>query len=338
MQAKYAIIGAGVAGCNIAWQLHFLNASILLIDNSAQNTCSIHAAGLINPLVPRGLRPTWLRDEIWNSIENYYAHIESKIYQTLLHKLPLTQIIWNSAMQREWTKLAKKPNTSKWVTQLENNILFELKNVYQLNVPLLLSETQNYFKKNNCFFETEIKHNELHFDGKFWHIPHIGQAQHLIFAEGWQGEQNPFFNYLPFKNSSGAIAKVNIKHNFKAKEAIKYKKWAIPIQEQYLVGSTFNHGDYNLAATEQEEKELLDDILSWAKNATIENIQKGIRPTVADRRPFIGTHPTQQNLHIFNGFGTKACSLCVHLAPQFARHLEFAETINPEANINRFNE
>ena len=46
--------------------------------------------------------------------------------------------------------------------------------------------------------------------------------------------------------------------------------------------------------------------------------QAAIRPTVKDRRPFIGNHPKYPNLGIFNGFGTKGASLVPFWASHFA--------------------
>ncbi len=45
------------------------------------------------------------------------------------------------------------------------------------------------------------------------------------------------------------------------------------------------------------------------------NILAGVRPTVKDRRPLIGTHPMHSQLHVLNGLGTRG----VMLGPAMAK-------------------
>jgi glycine/D-amino acid oxidase-like deaminating enzyme len=62
----------------------------------------------------------------------------------------------------------------------------------------------------------------------------------------------------------------------------------------------------------------------------------GIRPTNTQRRPFVGVHPTQNQLAICNGMGTKGCSLAPYFTAQLLTHLQEATPIEPEASIERF--
>lgn len=69
---------------------------------------------------------------------------------------------------------------------------------------------------------------------------------------------------------------------------------------------------------ERAKKELLNN-LDELINCDYEVIEHyaGIRPTVKDRRPLVGTHPSFQNLHLLNGLGTRG----VMLAPMMAQNL-----------------
>ena len=61
-----------------------------------------------------------------------------------------------------------------------------------------------------------------------------------------------------------------------------------------------------------------------------------IRPTVKDRRPFIGQHPQFPVLGIFNGFGTKGASLVPFFAEQFVDNLLNGKPLEKEVDIRRF--
>ena len=61
-----------------------------------------------------------------------------------------------------------------------------------------------------------------------------------------------------------------------------------------------------------------------------------IRPTVADKRPLLGLHPTLPQLAIFNGLGTKGASLGPYFAEQMTNFLLDKQDLEHEANISRF--
>ena len=62
----------------------------------------------------------------------------------------------------------------------------------------------------------------------------------------------------------------------------------------------------------------------------------GVRPTVKDRRPLVGVHPTYSNLAILNGLGTRGVMIAPTVAKQLFHHLEKGEELDPVTNIQRF--
>ena len=66
-------------------------------------------------------------------------------------------------------------------------------------------------------------------------------------------------------------------------------------------------------------------------------VQAGVRPGSADRRPFIGTHPKNDNYHIFNGLGSKGYMLAPLLSLEFAQHLIEGTELHAEVQLSRYN-
>jgi glycine oxidase len=62
----------------------------------------------------------------------------------------------------------------------------------------------------------------------------------------------------------------------------------------------------------------------------------GIRPTVKDRKPLIGTHHQYNNIHILNGLGTRGVMLGPAMAIALFEHIEKGTPIAPEVDIKRF--
>ena len=69
---------------------------------------------------------------------------------------------------------------------------------------------------------------------------------------------------------------------------------------------------------------------------TILKHQAAIRPTVADRRPFVGFLHNKAHIGIFNGLGTKGVSLAPFFAQQLVQHMVEQKSLMKEVDINRF--
>ena len=61
----------------------------------------------------------------------------------------------------------------------------------------------------------------------------------------------------------------------------------------------------------------------------------GVRPTVKDRRPLVGTHPIHKQLHVLNGLGTRGVMLGPYLANQLFQHIENKDPLEKEIDITR---
>ena len=61
-----------------------------------------------------------------------------------------------------------------------------------------------------------------------------------------------------------------------------------------------------------------------------------IRPTVKDRRPFLGRHPEYPQLALFNGLGAKGASLGPFWAKHMADFLIKNVTLEEAVDIGRF--
>jgi glycine oxidase len=82
------IVGGGLAGTAMAWQLWRRGARFLLIDPGHEETCSKIAAGLVTPIT--GMRLTvspGFADHLAVA-RDYYAGIERELGQRFYHELP----------------------------------------------------------------------------------------------------------------------------------------------------------------------------------------------------------------------------------------------------------
>nr|MBP6812922.1 FAD-binding oxidoreductase [Saprospiraceae bacterium] len=61
----------------------------------------------------------------------------------------------------------------------------------------------------------------------------------------------------------------------------------------------------------------------------------GVRPSVKDRRPFLGESQVHANVFIFNGLGTKGALLAPYWAEHLAAHLLEGKALEAEVRVER---
>ena len=117
----------------------------------------------------------------------------------------------------------------------------------------------------------------------------------------------------------------------------KHRVFIVPLgEDKYWVGSTYDWDyttDQPTAAGQQFLADRLNDILKVPFEIVAHHA--AVRPTVKDRRPFLGTHPDFPQLAIFNGLGAKGASLGPFFARQLTDFLVHGRAIDDEVNIKR---
>ncbi len=148
---------------------------------------------------------------------------------------------------------------------------------------------------------------------------------------------NPFFSSLPWQLSKGETLTIRC-DGLGEGHIINHGIYICPEEKNlFKVGATYEWKELNYTPTPSAKATLTDAVNKILKVPyTIENHFASIRPTVRERRPFIGLHPVQPSIGIFNGLGTKGVLLAPYFAHHFANHLVNKTALDREVNISRF--
>jgi glycine oxidase len=105
----------------------------------------------------------------------------------------------------------------------------------------------------------------------------------------------------------------------------------------FKVGATYNWKDKTDLPTEEGKIELIDRIKEII-SCDFEIIEHyaGVRPTVRDRRPLVGTHLDFKNVHVLNGLGTRGVMLGPAMAKALFENIENDVSLDKEIDIIRF--
>ena len=332
------IIGSGLAGSTLALELIQRGHIVQVIDNLAPNSSSRVAAGIINPVVPKGVKKTWQYQEIFPAVFEYYRNFESLLGAKFVFEYPMLQIHANDNERHEWRKRGEVNEIKDILTPEGDNTI--VNNCGRLDVLQFLTATQNALEKNHQFATEQFKHSDLIFIKSGMMEYHGNQFDDVVFCEGIAVTHNPWFNYLFFDPTGGDILTVKIE-GLSNDKIIKQKQWIVPTQQKdvFLLGSTFHKKSISEVADPMDAKFLLERAeLITGKLVTLIKHQRAVRPTVQNRRPYLGRHQTYKNLSIYNGLGAKGSALCSWLSPMMADFITYNTPLNEEVDISRIQE
>lgn len=344
-KTKYLIVGQGLAGSVLAYFLDKNCIDFLIIDETSGATSSRQATGLINPVTGRRLVKSWMIDELLPFAKETYVNIQNQLGGDLVKQTSILKFISSVEQLNDVSSKIADLQYTEYLSDIktvDKNIFynelgaFETLKVLQVNINNLLDNLLYSFKEKNKILKEKLDCSLLKKEKQKWLYKNI-EAENIIFCEGFNTINNPYFKYLPIKQTKG--------------EALIFESEALPQNKiiggvcnitplgnyKFYAGATYDWDDIDLKPTEKKKRIISQKIEQTIKVSfkIIDHIA-GIRPTIVDRRPLIGEHPKHKKLFIFNGMGTKGLSLAPYFAHHFVEYLENKTPLNTEVNIKRF--
>jgi glycine/D-amino acid oxidase-like deaminating enzyme len=347
MEVDYLIVGQGIAGSMLT---HFLlqdQKNVVCVDDSKHYASSLVAAGLFNPITGRRIVKTWKADVLLPFAKKTYTELERLLKIQCYHEKNILKIFTSIKEQNDWYAKSSMPEFEKYIasnTPLDSknkNIpcpfgSFEITQSGYVDLPLFLSRYKHYLEENECMINSPFLYSDLILTENGIQWKEI-KAKKIIFCEGHNAVQNPFFKDLPFVLTKGELLSIYSK-DLQLQKLVSKGIFILPLgEDKYKLGATYSWSDLSQDTTASARISLLEK-LEKTISCPYEVIdhQAGIRPTVKDRRPFIGLHPQHSAIGIFNGMGTKGASLSPYFAQHFAAVLNNKEKLDPEVDIQRF--
>ncbi|MBB6003291.1 FAD-binding oxidoreductase [Arcicella rosea] len=333
----FVIVGQGLAGSLLAYLLLQKGKRVQIFDAPEIPSSSKVAAGIFNPVTGRKLVKTWMADELFPFLEQFYLALEKELQTKFFHQVLIYRPFPNQEVQEYFKRNVLPENFYDFASLEFENIKYKnlvksewggatTKQSGWVDLKILLDTFRVYFKEKGILIEEKFNPETA-----------ISQPYKTIFCEGFQGKFNPFFNYLPFNPVKGEVLDISI-DGINLEEIISQGAFVVPLsQNTFRLGATYSWHELDFSPTPQGKKELIEKYHKLMKpDLMVVNHLAGVRPATKDRRPFVGMHPDLQQIGIFNGLGSKGVSLAPYFANQFAEFLVTGKELSSEVNINRF--
>ena len=345
------LIGAGICGTFLSLELERVGIPHLVIDEQRPFTASRAAAGLINPVTGRRIVTTWMIDQLLPFAVEAYARLAELLGASFLSPACVTDFFPTAQMRLAFLKrmeedaayLRLPDDEHSWDACFSVELGYGvIESCYLVDMPGLLAAARSRMLARGGLREERFERSELEVGEGAVRYRDI-DARRVIFCDGIESFDNPWFSRLPFAPNKGEALIVEIDGLAEAAAgAVKtiFKKGIsiVPWREGlYWVGSSYEWTFENTEPTEVFRRRAEATLKEWVKlpHRVVEHVAS-VRPATLERRPFVGFHPLYANVGILNGMGTKGCSLAPYFARQLVQQIVDGSAILPEADVRRF--
>ncbi len=306
----YLIIGQGLAGSAIAWQLHWAGKSLFLVDSDDQSAASRVAAGLITPVTGKRFVKSPEFDRHWHIAKKFYRRVEQQTGQVLLEERAMIRLFADVESRANYLHNSDpNPRMAAWQEPLQEagneHIGVRMTPAGRLNVMAYLDATKSYFQAQHSYRTADLDlDSDLALTDTI-QVPKWGlRAGKIIICTG--AKATSLFPGVPNNRSRGEIITVKIP-NYVTSEVVHRSIWIAPeLDGRQTVGSTYDWTDLESGPTQKGRSEILEKLRRVIDgNVEVVDHVAGVRPTMKDYEPVIGQHPINLNVFLLNGLGSK---------------------------------
>ncbi len=331
MNKPIVIVGGGIAGCTLAWQLHARGQHFDIYDSNEPATSSRIAAGIINPITGPRLALSWRFVEFWREATAFYRYVETDTDSTLFYPKPLVRLFDSERQARLWedrrTRQEYQSCLCEASTPIPNTIdntfgSFETHLAGHLNVARFIEITQNYFA--DC-----------------WHAQRVTAPLPdalNVFCDGVAMTASDRFPGIPFRPAKGEILTLAVSDLPADAIFNRGGVWLFPVGERiFRAGATYDWDARDTKTTTQAREYIVGRLKRWLRVPfEVIDHQAAVRPIVQGGRPICGLHPNQRHIGIMNGLGSKGVLMAPTVARALAQHITDGSALDAELDVGRF--
>jgi len=250
MKKDFLIVGQGLAGSFLAWNLLKRGKTLTIVDEDHKNCSSFAAAGMINPITGKRLVLSSRCEELLPFAKEVYIELEEQFEKKFFESKPIIRLFRDEQELSEWERKSDQTHLKKYYGKKQGSGTYE--KVLNDERGSFIIQQGGYCRKHDlmeCFTAYFKKLDVLKIDlFKFedlmiredvilWKDEEFSK---IIFCEGFQAQDNPWFSYLPFNLAKGEILTLKNLGKKMPDAVISCGKWCIPLEGgKYTVGSTY---------------------------------------------------------------------------------------------------
>ncbi|MCE3281711.1 MAG: dependent oxidoreductase [Chitinophagaceae bacterium] len=344
MIADYIVVGQGICGTFLSWNLMREGQRVVVIDHADPFSSSKVASGVINPVTGRRIVKTWMIDALLPFVQEQYELFGAEIGASLIRQCnvldfhPTPQVAASFAdRHREDPAYLAYGDAAQYGSLFNFHYgIGEVSPCLLVQLNTLLDKWRLVLSARECLRNTQFDIGHLETDNDSARYQDI-TAKKIIFCGGAADFDLALFDRLPYAKNKGEaiIAEIpGLPATNIYKQGISIVPWE---NDLFWIGSSYEWEYNDLEPSERFRTRVEQQLNAWLKlpYRVVDHIAS-VRPATVERRPFVGLHPLHSTVGILNGMGTKGCSLAPWFAHQLAQHLVYDRPVAAEADVKRF--
>lgn len=322
------IVGQGLAGSLVAWELMRRGESVAVIDEGLPATSSKVAAGMFNPINTKRFTVSNNAEASINAALAVYASMEQELGIELIHRKNIYNVFGNTKEGNDLTLKLDHPFFQQYTHNnpvREAHIIqpfgaFEVGLSGWVDVKKMLQAVRNYITTTQLLLEEMFDYTQLTFENDTWHYHNI-EAKAVVFCEGYKANNNPFFPELNIIPCKGDMLEFDAP-GLHLTRVVKKGIYIVSIAEgKFRCGSMYKweNDDPTLQQADYDElKQKIESLIDVP--FTITKHEAAIRPTTKTRDTLFLKHTSLPEMYVVNGLGTKGVINGVKVVKQLSEH------------------
>lgn len=351
-KVDYIIVGLGIAGICFAETLLQQGKTFVVVEDGKKGATAA-SGGVLNPTVLKRFTAAWNAKKFFKKAIPFYEAMGERVAEIIMNPIGIHRIFYNIEEQNNWFVASDKLELSQFLSseiQKNKNIavaaplgLGNVKGGALLKPAALIKSYRTYLQQHDLLLSESFDYGLLDLEETYVSYKnHV--AKQLVFAQGASVRDNPFFNVsISPEGSKVFVGNKGEYVIFKApalllKEVLKGPVMIIPLGNGvYKVGASYGRDDYSTSTTTQAKDEIVTKLKKMIScDFEIVDQVSGIRPTVKDRKPLLGSFSENPNLYFLSGLGTRGLSMAPLLSEWLFDFIEKDTELPKEVVITRF--
>lgn len=354
------ILGAGLAGLTLAHSCISLGLKLAIVDTSS---IGMGASGvpisLINPIAGKQAKLTWQANACLSSIEHRLEQIATLTNSSFYSPTGILRPAMDPLTFEKFKKSYQKSFTSEsWIHFIDEAEMrarlpelacvgggFWLEKGGVVDTPAYLKALLEVLQNADVdilLYQQSIQTTEALGSWTIKSPYEEVQSNALVVSSGFRSKEMEFWKWLPLHTIKGQVLHYRSHSYLPWRYGISGEGYMAHLNGyDWVIGSTYEHR-YENETPDQMGRETLEKkadlhIASLRQQSTFQQHWASVRLGTPNRLPVIGEHPSQKNLYIFAGMGSKGLLYSSYLAEMLAHHLTDPSTSLPvEVSVNRF--
>lgn len=327
MRADILVVGQGLAGTLLGWELERAGIDFELVDAGHAEAASAISAGIVNPITGRRLVKSWRSETGLPLAQATYREMESALGRPLWTPMRVRRLFADERERAVAVAKHARGELAPFVPAAPDDAGLWIEAAARVDVPVLLAAARDRWRRSGRLREETC--GEL--------ASMAGEYALVIDCRGLAGARSGPFQFVPWEFSKGQMLTVQA-DGLEPDVILNRGHWVLPtFPGEAWVGATHEPGVVDRRPTVAARAQLEAGARGLiAQPLTVTGQRSGMRVNLPDKRPVAGRHPQHSRIGLLNGLGAKGAWWAPALARQWVNHLTEGVPFDPEIAVDRF--